>query len=212
MINASFALITSFVFSFFVAFTALEYFYVLPLIYVLFLQRQWLVSILKKWLVLNLFILFLVLFVYFQNPNEALILLVRTNMILLFNLSLFYHSKGFDIVRGLLALKFPNIFVSVFYFTLVMIQQLFKELKQIKMALTARGFQPKSNGFTYEVFGNMFAMMFIKAIKKANSLNESMLLRGFSGQMYLLSQNKIALSQYALFGLIIFTISMKGIT
>jgi cobalt/nickel transport system permease protein len=93
-----------------------------------------------------------------------------------------------------------------------MIQQLFKELKQIKMALTARGFQPKSNGFTYEVFGNMFAMMFIKAIKKANSLNESMLLRGFSGQMHLLSQNKIALSQYALLGLIIFTISMKGIT
>jgi hypothetical protein len=39
-----------------------------------------------------------------------------------------------------------------------------------------------------------------------------MLLRGFSGQMHLLSQNKIALSQYALLGLIIFTISMKGIT
>lgn len=117
----------------------------------------------------------------------------RTNLILGFNITLFYKSKGYDIVRGFNALHFPNKFVSTFYFTISLITYLLQEFKNIKNTLKVRGFHSKSTLFTYETFGNIFGMMFIKSIKKAHNMQESLKSRSFNGNIYLLESSLVEL-------------------
>ena len=191
MNNQALKLIVSLVFSAFLAFTSLEFIYLIPILILLFIEKLYFLKILKRVVLLNFFILFLVLFVYFQNPKEALELFFRTNLILLFNMALFFESKGYDIARGFSALKFPAKFISIFYFTISLIEYLFMEFKALKKSLKLRGFNQKISFFTYQTYGNIFAMMFIKAIKKAEDMNINMQTRGFKGEIYLLNKKEL---------------------
>jgi cobalt/nickel transport system permease protein len=192
MNNEAIKLIVSLLFSFFVAFTSLEYFYILPVLLVLIYERKDVIKIFKKLFLLNFFIIVLVVFVLFQNSQMAIELFLRTNLILLFNITIFYKSKGFDIVRGFNTLKISPKFISIFYFTICLIEYLLKEFKNIKNSLKARGFKAQTSMFVYQTFGNIFAMMFIKAIKKSQDMRLSMIARGFNSQIFLLENNKIS--------------------
>lgn len=192
MNNEAVKLIVSLLFSLLVAFTSLEYFYILPILLVLFFEKKSIIKIFKKLFLLNFFIIFLVLFVVFQNHQMAIELFFRTNLILLFNITIFYKSKGYDIVRGFNSLKFSAKFISIFYFTICLIEYLLKEFKNIKATLKLRGFKAQTSMFVYQTFGNIFAMMFIKAIKKSEDMKLSMNARGFKSQIFLLETNKIS--------------------
>jgi cobalt/nickel transport system permease protein len=193
MNNEAIKLIVSLLFSLLVAFTSLEYYYILPILLVLFFESKSIIKIFKKLFLLNFFIIFLVLFVVFQNQQMAIELFFRTNLILLFNITIFYKSKGFDIVRGFNSLKVSPKFISIFYFTICLIEYLLKEFKNIKATLKLRGFKAQTSMFVYQTFGNIFAMMFIKAIKKSEDMKLSMNARGFKSQIFLLETNKISI-------------------
>lgn len=192
MNNDAIKLIVSLLFSLFVAFSSLEYFYILPILLVLFYEQKNLTKIFKKLFLLNFFILTLVLFVAFQDSQMAIELFFRTNLILLFNITIFHKSKGYDIVRGFNTLKISPKFISIFYFTICLIDYLFIEFKNIKNSLKSRGFKTQTSMFVYQTFGNIFAMMFIKAIKKSEDMRLSMIARGFNSQIFLLETNKIS--------------------
>ncbi|ADG94258.1 cobalt transport protein [Arcobacter nitrofigilis DSM 7299] len=187
-------LLVSLIYSSIVAFSSdLEYIYLLPILYMVVVEYKEVLKILKKLALINLFIIFLVIFVSFHDVNKAIELFFRTNLILLFNLLVFYKSKGYDIVRGFNSLRFPKKFVTIFYFTIVMIEYLFKEFKTIKATLRLRGFYARSNLFSYQTYGNVFAMMFIKSVRKSEEMRDSLISRGFNGEIYLLempSKNK----------------------
>ncbi|WP_419767417.1 energy-coupling factor transporter transmembrane component T family protein [Arcobacter sp.] len=187
-------LLVSLIYSSIVAFSLdLEYIFLLPILYMVAVEYKEVLKILKKLALINLFIIFLVIFVSFHDVNKAIELFFRTNLILLFNLLIFYKSKGYDIVRGFNSLRFPKKFVTIFYFTIVMIEYLFQEFKTIKATLRLRGFHAKSNLFSYQTYGNVFAMMFIKSVRKSEEMRDSLISRGFSGEIYLLempSKNK----------------------
>ena len=193
MNNEAIKLIVSVLFSFFVAFTSLEYFYILPVLLVLIYEKKDLIKLFKKLFLLNFFILTLVLFVAFQDHKMAIELFLRTNLILLFNITIFYKSKGYDIVRGFNTFKVSPKFISIFYFTICLIEYLLKEFKNIKTSLKTRGFKAQTSMFVYQTFGNIFAMMFIKAIKKSEDMRLSMIARGFNSQIFLLETNKISI-------------------
>ena len=191
MNKQSLNLINAFLYSLIVAFFSFEYIFLIPLFMVLISEKESIFKIFRKLFFLNFFILFLVIFVYFQNQKEALDLFVRVNMILLFNISIFYKSKGYDIVRGLDSLNFSPKIVSIFYFTLSLIDYLMMDFKKIKDSLKARGFVSNTSMFTYQTYGNIFAMIFIKAIKKSEDMKCSMNARGFENKIYFLNSSKI---------------------
>jgi len=199
----SLVLVSSLLYSCIVAFSALEYIFLLPLGIVLFFEKEHVFKIFKKAIVLNIFIVFLVLFVYFQNPQEAWELLIRTNLILLYNIALFHKSKGYDIARGLDTLNFNCKIVSVFYFTLTLINYLVLDFKETKNTLQSRGFKNDTSMFTYKTYGNIFAMIFIKALKKSEDMQFSMKARGFKNKIYFLNSNTINIFEPILLGSII---------
>ena len=192
--NSSTLLVSAFLYSIFISFNNIEFLYFFPIIFLLYCEFKNIFKILKKLLFLNLFILMIFIVLLIQSSiQEALNIYIRTNMIILFNLLLFSHSSGYDIVRALNELKFPNRFVSSVYFTLKMIQTLSDELKKIKQTLKARGFKASSSMFTYETFGNLFGHIFVKSIKKANAMQNSFNLRGFRGRIYLINNSKLSI-------------------
>jgi cobalt/nickel transport system permease protein len=203
MNKESFILINVFLYSIIVAFSSLQFIFLIPLFIVLYLEKENFFEIIKKLFFLNFFIVVLVIFVYFQNKNSAIELFFRTNLILLFNLAIFYKSKGYDIVRALDALKFPSKIVSVFYFTLSLIEYLMMDFKKTKDSLKARGFNGNISIFSYQIYGNIFAMIFIKALKKSEDMKYSMNARGFEDRIYFLNSQNIGLSQKILFASII---------
>lgn len=211
MNNEAVKLIVSLLFSFLLAFSSLEYFYILPILAVLFYEQKNIIKIFKKLVLLNIFIIFLVLFVAFQDLQMAIELFLRTNLILLFNITIFYKSKGYDIVRGFNTLQVSPKFISIFYFTISLIEYLFIEFKNIKNSLKARGFNAKTSMFVYETFGNIFAMMFIKAIKKSEDMHYSMIARGFNSQIFLLETNEISKKDIFVLSLVGIIILIKGL-
>ncbi|MGB5918205.1 energy-coupling factor transporter transmembrane component T family protein [Arcobacter sp.] len=202
-------LLVSLIYSAIVAFSFhIEYIFLLPILFMLIVEYKEVVVILKRLALINLFIIFLVVFVAFHDINKAIELFFRTNFILLFNLLVFYKSKGYDIVRGFNSLRFPKKFVTIFYFTIVMIEYLFKEFKTIKATLRLRGFHARSNLFSYQTYGNVFAMMFIKSIRKSEEMRDSLISRGFNGEIYLLempSKNK----NYIILSILVFIVAIN---
>lgn len=191
--NSSILLVSAFLYSIFLSFNQVEIIFVLPILYVIYCEHDKLISILKKLLFLNLFIVMIFIVLLIEDSfEEAINIYVRTNMIILFNLLLFSRSSGYDIVRALNELKFPKKFVSSVYFTLKMIQTLNDEFKRIKQTLRARGFKASSSMFAYETYGNLFGHIFVKSIKKANAMQDSFKLRGFHGKIYLINNSKLS--------------------
>jgi len=192
-------------YSLFISFSTLELIYISPLIYVLFCEYKNFFYILKRVVLLNIFILIIFIILLFQTSlQESLNIYLRTNIIIAFNIALFFRSSGYDIVRALNDLRAPKKVVSIIYFTLKMIQILRDELKTIRTTLKSRGFKANSSFFTYETYGNLFGHIIVKSIKKAQSLEESFKLRGFHGRIYLM--NTIKISYYDL--VLIFLVTM----
>ncbi|MFV7790659.1 CbiQ family ECF transporter T component [Aliarcobacter lanthieri] len=184
--NPAISLILAFLYSLLLSFSNVEIYFLIPIIFLFFINFNNLFKILKKLFFLNIFIVILSLFLYIEtNFYEAINLFIRVNLIILFNLLLFFNSKGFDIVRGFYILKFPNKFVSTLYFTIKMIFELSLDIQNIKNSLITRNFKAKTNMFTYKTFGNIFGLLFVKSISRAMNLKSTFELRHFKGDIFL---------------------------
>ncbi len=189
----SLRLINAFLYSFVVSFSPIEAIFLLPLLMVLLYEKEFVWGIFKKLIVLNFFIIVLVAFVLFQNSLQAIELFMRTNLILLFNIALFYQSKGYDIARGLDRLGFAPKIVSVTYFALSLVDALMRDFKETQKSLKARGFRANTSLFTYQTYGNIFGMIVIKAIKKSHDRELSMQARGFKDRIFFVTSNQLEL-------------------
>lgn len=210
--NPAISLALAFGFSLLVSFSTFEIYFLLPVMIVLKNQIKNIKSIFKKLIFLNVFILALfIVLLYEVGFDEAFNIYIRTNVIILFNLSLFHYSKGYDVVRGLYILKFPDAFISSTYFTIKMIETLTSDFKNIKTVLRSRGFRAKTNMFTYYTFGNVLGMLLVKSIRKAQTLKDSFISRGFRGKIYLNEEFNISRNDYYLIFSIVLLFIIKAI-
>lgn len=185
-IKPSLGLVFAAVFSVLVSFFSFSYAGLLPLLFLSLIQIKILPQILKKLIFINFFVIILVFFVFIQAGfSVALELFFRVNFIFLFNLLIFFRSSGYDIVRGLVALGFGGVFVSVAYFSVSLNLWAFSEFSKIKQSLFLRGFRPKTNVFTYKTMANILALLIFKFAKKTKKLNSTLNLRGFKGEIFM---------------------------
>ncbi len=208
--NPAISLICAFIFTLSASFSNFNIYFLLPIIFLVAVNFSNSLEVLKKLLFLNLFIFTIFIFVWFQADfYEAINIYLRTNIIIFFNLLLFFDSKGLDIIRGFFLLKFPKRFISAFYFTWKMIIELQNEFKNIKISLVSRNFSNKTSLFTYQTYGNILGLLFIKSMQKAQNLKDSFDLRGFNGEIYLNSDFSLSKFDYVLLFITIFTLILK---
>jgi len=86
---------------------------------------------------------------------------------------------------------------------LILINYLRLDFKETRNTLKSRGFKNNTSMFTYKIYGNVFAMIIIKALKKSEDIQFSMQARGFKNKIYFLNSNTINLFEHILMGSVI---------
>lgn len=160
----------------------------LPIVFSAFWVKKAWWSILKRLLWLNSFIALIALTLFFQNNAMlALLILIRSNFILLFVLFLFHDKDEFSIATAMHQLRLPHKFTSIFFFTAKFIFLTKHEFIHFKKTLYVRGFTPKTNLLSYQTIAGFVGILIIKALKRSDELQKVLRLRAFKNEVYSLS-------------------------
>lgn len=156
--------------------------FALPILVLVFLKSAFLARALRALFFLNLFVFFAVLSVILAgNYDLALLIALRANLIMLFNLLLFAGLKEAQIAGFFSELKFSAKFVSLVYFAVFFVGVLRRELEIRLVALKSRG---AGRGlFRLKAYANVVALLVILAFSRASSLELTLKSRGFKSQI-----------------------------
>jgi cobalt/nickel transport system permease protein len=164
----------------------------LPALFLIFMNFRALKEVLKKLLFLNIFVVIIVISLLIQDDfKTALLIFMRSNLILLTVLLLFYQKNEFDIALALQKLRFSRKLVSIVFFTAKSIFLIKREFVLFKKTLHVRGFKPKTDLLSYKIMAGFVGILIIKAYERAKYIQKSMLLRGFKGEIYTLANHQV---------------------
>lgn len=209
MINSSISILCFTIFSFFVALSSEIYLtYFLPLIFLNLIKFRYFFEILKRLFFLNFFIILVIISVLLSdNSHLALLIFIRSNLIILFGLLLFHKMDSYGIASGISSLGLGSKISYLFYFCIRFIQIGKRDFYKLKCTLNIRAFKHKTSIFTYQTYANLVAMLFLSAIKKSQMLEKTMQARGFNGKFYKF-EDKIRLGFYDILLMILVLISV----
>jgi cobalt/nickel transport system permease protein len=156
-------------------------------------------KLLNRLVVVNIFILFLWLFLTFSHPgNEvfrigplaatregllfSLSITFKANAIVLATISILGTSEVFSLAHALVHLKFPRKLVYLFFFFYRYISVLHDEYIKIRRAITIRAFQAKTNLHTYRTYAYLVGMLIVRSFDRSERIFKAMLCRGFTGK------------------------------
>ncbi|MDR1977021.1 MAG: energy-coupling factor transporter transmembrane protein EcfT [Campylobacteraceae bacterium] len=196
-ISSFVALAVIFVYSFAVALQQHIYvFMFLPILFLIFMNYRALKAALWRLLFLNIFVAIVVATLLLQGDYDtALLIFLRSNLILLMMLLLFYQKNEFDIALALHRLRAPHKLSSIVFFTAKSIFLIKREFALFKKALYIRGFKPKTDLLSYKITAGFVGTLIIRAYERAKGLQKSMMIRGFKGEVYTLSAHEV-MSRY----------------
>ncbi|MFH1073890.1 MAG: cobalt ECF transporter T component CbiQ [Candidatus Firestonebacteria bacterium] len=116
-------------------------------------------------------------------------------------------------LKGLNAMRFPKIIVLMLSF---MYRYIFVLLEEVIRINTARKSRPSGGSFARQVrtLGNVIGLLFIRTYERGERIYQSMLSRGFNGEINILNKLKIETPDcifLASFILVLIIIKMKGV-
>jgi cobalt/nickel transport system permease protein len=199
-ISTHFAIFILMVMSFWLSFYENVYIsFLIPLIFLFFSQKVHWLTLFKRVLFLNIFI-FVALFsiVLHGDYSYAFLVFMRSNILLLVTMLLFWQKDIFQIAYGFAKLGFPQKLNTIMFFLAKFVSIMKSELKVAKKALHVRTFRNKTDIFTYSVYANLLAILIIKAFDRAQKLNQAMELRGCDGVNYYSDYEKSNLYDFTL--------------
>ncbi len=141
-----------------------------------------------------------------KGIEYALSITLKCNAIILATIALLATSTIFDIAHAMLHLKIPSKLVTVFFLFYRYITVMHEEYIKIKRAVLARGFNPKTNIFTYKTYAYMLGSLLLKSFERSEEVYKAMLCRGFKGFFPLLDHFKMK-KKDIVFGIFICLIS-----
>ncbi|MGA1845450.1 MAG: cobalt ECF transporter T component CbiQ [bacterium] len=163
----------------------------------------------RRLMVVNGFILFLWLFLPFTYPGHtlfslgplqatregihyALLITIKSNVIILACIGLLATSSIFSLVHALSHLRVPDKLIQIFFFNYRYIHVLHREYQRMKNSMKARCFRPGTNLHTYRTFAYLVAMLLLKSYDRAERVYKAMLCRGFKGRYHVLDHFTLA--------------------
>lgn len=171
---------------------------VFSIFFVLWCQPNW-SFFLKRLAAINFFVAFLWLmtpwatlgtpisahFPWISKEGVELCFLVTLKANALFGVFIvLVSSLSFtQMASALQQLKLSNNLVALLLFTSRGISIFENEFSRLKDAAYLRGFEPKFNLQTYKTISAWVALLFVRASRKSQTLEEAMLLRGFDGKI-----------------------------
>ena len=160
--------------------------------------------VLKRLLVVNLFIGFLWFFLPFSLPGDsiwslgpfqattqgvdlALLITVKSNAIVLSLMALLGTISIQNLGPAMQQLGIPNKLCHILLFTYRYIFVIHKEYTTMRQAMRARGFKPRTDTHTYQSYAWLVGMLLVKSWDRAERVQGAMRCRGFHGRFYSLT-------------------------
>lgn len=172
----------------------------------------------------NVFILFLWLFLPFTYGGEelfnvgplqasregitySLLITVKSNTIVVALIALLATSPIITLGHALSHLYVPKKLIHLLFFTVRYLQVLHLEYDRLRDAMKIRAFKPQSNLHTYRSLAYLIGMLLIKSFDRADRIRKAMVCRGFHGEFYLLSHFNLQKGDVLMFAVMMLIIS-----
>jgi len=170
--------------------------------------------VVRRMLAVNVFILFLWLFIPFsqdgtpllalgpltatrEGVNLALLLTVKSNAILLALMALLGTIPVQDLGPAMQRLGVPDKLCHILLFTYRYIFVIHQEYLTMRQAMQARGFRPRTDRHTYRSYAWLLGMLLVRSWDRAERVHGAMRCRGFQGRFYTLTRFAAAPGDYA---------------
>ncbi len=173
-------------------------------LFMIAVSRISLKKLLGRLMVVNVFILFLWVFLPFSFPGEAvfhigslratyegllyvLSITLKANAIVLATIALLGTSEVFSLAHALVHLKLPDKLIYLFFFFYRYISVLHEEYTRLRNAIVIRCFRPKTNMHTYKTYAYLVGMLLVKSYDRSQKIYNAMLCRGYTGRFPIIS-------------------------
>jgi cobalt/nickel transport system permease protein len=168
------------------------------------LARLPLRELIRRLVPVNLFILFLWIFLPFTVDGEPLFSLgpligthegllyaiqitVKSNAIVVMLITLVASTSVLTLGHAMHALRIPERIVHLFFFTYRYVHVIRREYLRLVSAMKVRGFRAGTNMHTYKSIAYLVGMLLVRSAERAERVQNAMLCRGFRGKLYSLS-------------------------
>jgi len=152
--------------------------------------------VLKRMLIVNVFIFFIWVFLPFTTPGTktavvgpftatregihlAFQITLKSNAIALAGMTLLSTSSLVDLGHALSNLKVPNKLIQLFFFTVRYSYTVHEEYLRLKNALKVRCFRPRTRLHTYRTYAYMMARLLLGSFERSGRILSAMKCRGF---------------------------------
>jgi cobalt/nickel transport system permease protein len=155
----------------------------------------------KRLTTVNVFILFLWVFLPFSVPGESIYTIaglgithegivyatqitVKSNTIMMALIVLIHSTSILTLGHALHELRVPPKIVHLFFFTYRYIHVIYREYIRLLNAMKVRAFRAGTNMHTYRTFAHMVGMLLVRSADRGERVHRAMICRGFSGRFY----------------------------
>jgi cobalt/nickel transport system permease protein len=118
-----------------------------------------------------------------EGLARALTIAVKVNAAVLLMNALIGSLEPARLPAALTALRVPRGLVALFAFTLRFVALMREEAARLSDAMRVRAFVPRLNGRTLAIYGQLAALIVLRAYDRAARIDEAMRCRGFSGRL-----------------------------
>lgn len=170
-------------------------------------------AVFKRLLVVNVFIVFLWLFLPLSTPGNPLhtfgpfiatrqgvalagLITIKSNAIVLTLMALMGTISVQDLGPAMQQLKIPGKLCHILLFTYRYIFVIYQEYTTMRQAMSARGFTPKTDSHTYRSYAWLVGMLLVKSWDRAERVLGAMNCRGFQGRFYSLTEFSTSFKDY----------------
>ncbi|MCM5556032.1 cobalt ECF transporter T component CbiQ [Pleomorphomonas sp. JP5] len=133
--------------------------------------------------------------------ERAVTIVLRISAAALVVLSLFSGLTPTRLGHALGRLGLPSRLIQVFLFAIRYIELLRAEARRLHDAMRLRGFLPGTNVHTMRSYGHFIGQLLVRAVERAERVNEAMRCRGFAGRFPLVTLEKLGLVDIGAAGL-----------
>jgi len=117
-----------------------------------------------------------------EGAWRALVIACKVTASVLMVSLLFASEDPLAIGTALRGLGVPESLVRLFISVVRYVQLIRPEYTRLRESMRARAFMPRTNRHTFRSYGYLLGMLLVRAIERAERVEEAMLLRGYSGR------------------------------
>lgn len=137
-----------------------------------------------------------------EGVRRAALIACKVSACVLVMMTLLHAVEPARLGQALRSLHLPETVVRLFVLTARYLSLIREEAVRLHDAMRMRGFRPRSNGHTWRSYGNLVGMLLVRALDRAQRIEEAMLCRGYNGRFPHLAEPAPALRDWAGFGAI----------